>query len=281
MKNREELIKIYNQVILDIKNGYYENSLGEEIEFTGKSKIKKDSKMYESLPPCTDHPIFSSTKIYVENNDTYLKAIEMGPKAVVLNMASHRNPGGGVSKGSRAQEEELCRRSNLLYSLYSFIGKGRDLFGFGKDQSYPIPCYGGIYSPKISIYRRPGSYDTYDEPFFTNVISVAGILHPEIDFTTGMMLKKYVHIAKSKIRTILRIAIINKHSKLVLGALGCGAFGNPPKHIALLFKEVLGEDEFKNSFEEVCFAILDDGNTGKAHNPEGNYKPFVDVFGTI
>ena len=62
MKNREELIKIYNQVILDIKNGYYENSLGEEIEFPGKSKIKKDSKMYKSLPPCTDHPKFSSTK---------------------------------------------------------------------------------------------------------------------------------------------------------------------------------------------------------------------------
>ena len=281
MKSREELVKVYNQVILDIKNGYYENSFGEEIEFTGKSKIRKETKMYESLPPCNDHPAFSSTRIYVQNIDTYLKAIEMGPKAAVLNMASHRNPGGGVSKGSRAQEEELYRRSNLLYSLYSFISKGKELFGFEKEQNYPIPCYGGIYSPKISIYRKPGSYIAYDEPFFTNVISVAGILHPEIDSLTGMMLKKYVHIAKSKIRTILRIAILNKHSKLVLGALGCGAFGNPPKHIARLFKEVLEEDEFKNSFEEICFAILDDGNTGKAHNPEGNYKPFVDVFGTI
>lgn len=279
MKNREELVKIYDRVISDIKNGYYENSFGEEIEFSGISKLKKDSVMYESLPPCDDHPVFPSTKIYVENTDTYLKAIEMGPKAAVLNMASHRNPGGGVSKGSRAQEEELCRRSNLLYSLYSFTGKGKELFSNRKSESYPIPTFGGIYSPKVSIYRKPGSYLPYDEPFFTNVISVAGLLHPEIDSTTGLMLKKYIHIVKSKIRTILRIAIIHKHSKLVLGAIGCGAFGNPPKHIAKLFKEVLEESEFKNSFEEICFAILDDGNTGKAHNPEGNYKPFVDVFG--
>ena len=32
-------------------------------------------------------------------------------------------------------------------------------------------------------------------------------------------------------------------------------------------------------FEEICFAILEDNNSGREHNPLGNLKPFIDVFG--
>lgn len=90
---------------------------------------------------------------------------------------------------------------------------------------------------------------------------------------------KICSCCKRKIRTILRIALDNNHTKLVLGALGCGAFKNPPSHVARLFKEVLEEPEFIGAFEEICFAILDDGNSGRDHNPNGNLKPFADVFG--
>lgn len=108
---------------------------------------------------------------------------------------------------------------------------------------------------------------------------MAGVVRPDIDKSTGEMMKKYVPVVKGKIRTILRIALDNNHTKLVLGALGCGAFKNPPSHVAKLFKEVLEESEFTGAFEEICFAILDDGNSGRDHNPNGNLKPFADVFG--
>lgn len=55
------------------------------------------------------------------------------------------------------------------------------------------------------------------------------------------------------------------------------------------------EDEFKDKYKvvsftirrtevflivsKITFAILDDHNAGKQHNPDGNYKPFVEVFG--
>lgn len=280
MKNsREYLAKIYEHVIEDLKNGYYVNDFGEEIEFKDR-KLKTGSRMYQEseISDVSDSPRFESTKIYVQNIDSFLKAVDMGKGVAVLNMASQRNPGGGVANGSRAQEEELCRRSNLLMSLYSFSEKSAILGHTSKSGRYPIPTYGGIYSPDVEIYRGKG-YKPYHESFKVDVISVAAMIRPEYDPVTLMISKKQVHIMKRKIKTILRIALMNKRTKLVLGAFGCGVFCNPPKHVALMFKEVLESPEFKNAFEEICFAILDDGNTGKEHNPEGNYKPFVDVFG--
>ena len=35
-------------------------------------------------------------------------------RILVLNLANPVNPGGGVRRGAKAQEEDLCRRSSLL-----------------------------------------------------------------------------------------------------------------------------------------------------------------------
>ena len=84
---------------------------------------------------------------------------------------------------------------------------------------------------------------------------------------------------KEKMRTILRIAGKHGHDCLVLGAFGCGAFANPPNHVACLFKDVFSESEFQGFYKQVVFAILDDHNSRKEHNPNGNVQPFVEVFG--
>ena len=94
----------------------------------------------------------------------------------------------------------------------------------------------------------------------------------------GELADNMIEGTKNKMRTILRIGLLNGHDSLVLGALGCGAFCNPPSHIARLFHEVFEEHEFKNKYRHICFAILDDHNSHKRHNPEGNYLPFVKEF---
>ena len=40
----------------------------------------------------------------------------------------------------------------------------------------------------------------------------------------------------------------------------------------------MDEPEIKNKYRRIVFAILDDHNAHKSHNPEGNFKPFTQEF---
>ena len=69
----------------------------------------------------------------------------------------------------------------------------------------------------------------------------------------------------------LHAAKASGHANLVLGAWGCGAFGNPTAAVASLFREQLMAKTFRGAFERVVFAILDPLGTG-------NLGPFVTAF---
>ena len=60
-----------------------------------------------------------------------------------------------------------------------------------------------------------------------------------------------------KIRLMLRVLGRHGQTHIVLGALGCGAFRNPPQLIARTFKRIIAEDEWKGYFEKIVFAVLD------------------------
>ena len=273
---KTNLVSVYEDTFEDVKRGYYENSFGEEIEFPAIEKsyyYKKTPKIEQSYKDSRE------TKIYAENVDTFVKAIEMGPSAAVLNMASFFTPGGGVEKGSKAQEEDLCRRSNLIGSLYSFHYHKSAALGIkfaGNSYKYPLDKYTAIYSKGISIYKKPKTYDPYYEPFQTNVITMAALKNPKLT-EDGTLKDSDRKILMEKIRIVLRIALCNNHTKLVLGAWGCGAYGIPAVEMSQLFSEVLSEPSWGGKFDEICFAIIEDHNSQKNG---GNLKPFIEKFGT-
>lgn len=66
----------------------------------------------------------------------------------------------------------------------------------------------------------------------------------------------FIKHTKRKMRMVLMAALLTDHSQLVLGALGCGAYGNPPDVIARCWREVLESELFKNQFDKVVFAVL-------------------------
>ena len=250
------LITVFEETENIISIGGYKDSSGDwhEVGKPGGQTFYRTLKPTEKGLEFNDPP-----KIYVEEIDTLQKAKELGPDCAILNMASSFKPGGGVLKGATAQEEDICRRSNLYPSLLQY-----------KDR-YPIPKFGGIYTKGIQVFRSVGKYNLLHEPFFCSCISFPGIKLNDPGNIGNE--EKFMITLRGKIRGILRIAVLKKHGKLVLGALGCGAYKNPPDLVAKAFKEVLEEKEFEKRFEEICFAILPDRRGG-----DRNKREFQKVF---
>ena len=225
----------------------------------------------ERLPPLPDTE--RKRTIYrLHKADTVDTACELkrgGLNPLVLNLASELNPGGGWSNGSLAQEECIFIRSTYDLSLNS-----RHNLDPGRKWSYPIPLLGGIYSPDVLIFRS-GVNEQYriwkfKEWVYLDFVAVAALRRPKLT-PAGRLTDHDAEVTKAKIRTILRIAWQTGHSTLLLGALGCGAFGNSPQHIAELFKVVFNEEEFLGRFDQIHFAILDSSR-------EANYEVFSDVL---
>jgi hypothetical protein len=198
-------------------------------------------------------------------------------------MASERSPGGGWLKGASAQEEALCFRSTLAASLHRTL--------------YPIQQRAGLYTRDVVVFRSsmaeghkllvpetPAS----DLPV-VSVLSVAGIRRPDVkplDDGGSAAQSSHSHpkgplvfadpaareLTKDKMRLCLRMAGAKGHTMFVLGAIGCGAFRNPPEEVAACWQEVLGEDEFAGGwFKEIWFAVYDRRN-------EGNFEIFSNAF---
>lgn len=250
---------------VDLSEGIKKLKLGTEM-------IQKPERLEEIENPTTE------LKITVENKGTWEKAGEEGwqEDAVCLNMASEFMPGGGVWSGSKTQEEELCRRSTLLRSLYMFgDARQKNCLGIGKNQGkkekYPLSPGSVIYSPHVEVIKD-SKYAYLNQPFYTNVVSSAALrkptLTPEGTYHGGQRVEM-----QKRIRSILRTAAIKGKRKLILGAWGCGAFCNPPKEVASLFLRVLKGREMKGWFDEVCFAIIDN-----FIKKESNYKIFKSII---
>ena len=281
---RSMRIEVFKNTTFLVKQGYYYNAKNQKISFPDTQNMVLNTKFYHS--PCPVHhvpTINGKTIVKIENIDCLLAAEQLlndGYHPAVLNMASRQNPGGGVQTGAGAQEENLFRRTNLFQSLYQFTPYASN-FGLHKSKyQYPLDRnFGGIYTPHATVFRgtEQEGYPLLETPFQMSFIAVAGINRPRLA-SPEQIIPELIEPVKNKMRTIFRIGLLHHHDSLVLGALGCGAFRNPPSHIAKLFHEVMEEPEFKNKYKLLLFAILDDHNAKLKHNPDGNYFPFVREF---
>jgi uncharacterized protein (TIGR02452 family) len=282
---RELRAEIFQQTVEVVKQGEYTCD-GESVKFD-KDRTTKETYFYIKPSPLIPSKFKNDTKFNVIDADC-IETVEMlkkdGYNVCLLNMANRRNPGGGVLGGAGAQEENIFRRSNLFQSLYQFVPYADEYEVLrNSENSYPLDRNsGGIYSKSVRIFRgsEKKGYCFLQNPFDISVVSVPAINYPDLDFIDGLyyISEAMIEPSKEKIRTILRICGAFNHDCLVLSAFGCGAFGNPPNHMAKLFKEVFNEDEFQGRFKTIVFAILDDHNTRKEHNPEGNILPFSRIF---
>jgi len=166
-------------------------------------------------------------------------------RVAILNMASNTEPGGGFKRGAWTQEESLCRRTTLYPALAAARAGGK----------YPIPPTGLLFSADVSIVRGPEPECRWEEAPTrkVGVISCPAIRRPALN-VHGHMEEPDKALTRVKVDLLLATAAANGYDALVLGALGCGAFYNPPSDVSRIFAEALRERGA--SFARVTFAVM-------------------------
>ena len=159
----------------------------------------------------------------------------------LLNMASAKRPGGGVSWGSKAQEEGLFRCSNLSFSI--------------SPEEYPLSHSEGLYTYN-AVFLKDFHYNDIN-PVRSDVITIAAInLNKE-----QLPIAGYENITENKIRMMIKLAARRSVDNLILGAWGSGVYKNDPTFIAGLFKKILIGEEYAKCFNNVVFAVINDENS--------------------
>lgn len=180
--------------------------------------------------------------------------------------------GGGYLSGAGAQEENLFRRTNYVQHLADPDNE----FDPERKWSYRLPEFSCVYSTNVFIIRAAEAegYAFLRNPIAMSFVALSAYCSPALTKDKQRLIPQVAENTKRKIRCMLATGLYHDHDSLVLSALGCGAFRNPPRHMAELFKEVLEEDKFANKYKHISFAIINDHNARR----EGNYQPFKEVF---
>lgn len=194
-----------------------------------------------------------------------------GKNVCVLNFASATNPGGGVTRGSSAQEEALCRCSTLYFNISD--GKTSSQFhalhkqalrNNVMDSTYNDDC---IFTPGVVVFKS----DT-DVPamlpenawYSVDVISCAAPnlrANPSNAMNPGsgskapkLTERQLFDLHYKRMCRILDLAKKEQEEVVILGAFGCGAFQNPPRVVAEAMAAVVKKYRF--DFEIIEFAVF-------------------------
>ena len=193
-------------------------------------------------------------------------------KVAVLNFANSIHPGGGVQRGALAQEECLCRSSNLYYGLTSPLMM-EQYYKRNRRYDDSVGSDAVAYHTSVTVFKDDEVYANLlhsDEWFQVDVITCAA---PRISKFSRISDEKLYDIHVNRGRRIIQAAIVNKADILILGAFGCGAFNNDPTIVARAYKYLLCIERYATCFKKVIFAIKKDHNDMK-----GNYSCFLNQF---
>lgn len=257
-----------------------------------KNIAKNDPEQYDlyklSIPftYTTDHPTsydpnlprLYDTRIYVTDRDclevsAVLATLENSQHPLILNMANSYNCGGSFSGYGGSQEEYLIRNTTLIASLWPHRRENDNRWKIGNKffttrsipSYYPFTNCGGVYTPYVRVfnYHHTCSIISLAQQDLRSNSSYSSPSSPST-FDYEMTIQNF--------RSLFSIAFQNGHNALVLGAIGCGAFRNPPREICRAFHELLQPGgEFHNVFDIIVFAII---------KSEENLNAFEEIFGS-
>lgn len=196
-----------------------------------------------------------------------------GVNALVVVPVDPKNVGNGFP-GSPSLEEQLYRRSTALLATE------------GPDFKYDIPSAGALYLPSVQVFREAEprlGYQLTKAPRKVAFLLASSLEKPKYEAKgrSYVLTKSEEHdLLVAKATTILSAGLAKGHDAIVITAFGCGFNGAPPQVVAAVFRDLL-TGKFSNTYKHVTFAILEDENCNKDHNPAGNLVPFQQEFLTV
>ena len=255
---KEDLVEVFKQTLTNLMN--MKSSSGRPLAPVAKDSTSKYVQDFNFKPfprKC------QKTAIHVLHLDTLEAAAALtglGRVVAVLNMANSYSPGGGVKVGATAQEENLCRRSDL----YAHLLANQSMYPLETryGSNYKPAQFSALYTRKVQVFKDK-NLEEMTHTLIVDVVSTAALDLNKIQTETFKGKQACVRmtdaevrsVTASRIRHVFNVAAANQVNVLVMGAFGCGAFGNDAAMVSSLMQEIL-DDEFDGVFEMVVFAVL-------------------------
>lgn len=169
-------------------------------------------------------------------------------KVLALNFANAMFPGGAYVLGGNAQEESLCRASMLYYTI-----KTQKKY-YIRNRMHILPDYTDtlIYSKNVRIIRDD-SGNLLEVPLISDFITIPAVNRSFAKFIFSD--RKINEKMRRRIEMLLSIAVSKNPDVLILGAFGCGVFGNKREYVLSVFEEMI--NEFVPESIKIVFALPD------------------------
>lgn len=164
---------------------------------------------------------------------------------IALNFANAIIPGGGYAWGANAQEESLCHISGLYYSI-----RGQKAF-YRSNRRHIWADYtdGMIYSEKVPVFRNDKE-QWLENPLYCNFITCPAVNRHEAFMFSRSRLDK---VMQERINKIVSFAQQQRPDIVILGAFGCGAFGNRQEVVLQQFEQAI--NAYTDGSVRIVFAI--------------------------
>lgn len=227
-----------------------------------KSKLKQKVILEnDDIENYQDDGLIKPGRIFVTKNTSFNAARNYEGRTTVLNFASATTPGGGVLKGSSAQEECLCRCSTLYPALIEDDLNEKFYEPHRKEQN-ALHNNDIIVTPKVVIFKTDEYFPIPKNDWrIVNVITCAApnLRKENNEFNIDKPLEEKIsdtelyniHVKRAK--RILDVALRIGTDDIILGAFGCGAFRNNPEIVAKAYRDVL--EDYRKKFDNIEFAV--------------------------
>jgi len=256
--NRERRQELARQTLTILDAGVYQAPSGRTVSVAGALQAAAaGTKLYrpDSFPAPTVSPaLFAETRVEVTGETTLEAAERLAEfRPLCLNFASAKNPGGGFLSGSQAQEESLARSSGL----YSALLPMTEMYEYNRQLGTSLYSDFMIHSPDVPVFRRDdGTFLEF--PYLASFITASAVNAGAVEKNEPQNVTLIGSTMATRLNKLLAVAEAHGHTTLVLGAWGCGVFGNAPSAVARLFADALGPNgAFYNRFERIIYAVYD------------------------